>query len=340
MAQRLFRIIITVVALAIVLICVAYKIGPERWWPLAFLQYVPYYVFLAPALIAFAISFKLSIRSRLAAGIALMLVLTILMGLAIGISDTGTESIRVMTYNVKDYIALDSPEGLTTISEEVARHDPDILVLQDAGRLNAKKEANPAALAFLYGNRQVYTFGQYAIASRYPLRDCKPGKISYRERNHTFVHCVVHTGFTQIDLYTAHFLTPRDGLNAVRHERLSGIDEWEQNVADRMTQAESLATVIKSSIRPVILAGDFNAPDSSLVVRTLLSTDIRDAFSSAGVGYGYTYGHSFKPGLSFLRIDHIFVSPSIGVAHCYVGGKLASPHRPVIADLLLNRQNK
>jgi endonuclease/exonuclease/phosphatase family metal-dependent hydrolase len=340
MAPRLFRTIIVVVALAIVLICAAYELGPERWWPLAFLQYVPYYIFLIPALIAFTISFKLSIRWRLVAGIALVLVLTILMGLAVGLGDTGTESIRVMTYNVKDYIALDSPEGLITISEEVAKHDPDILVLQDAGRLNAKKEMTPASLASLYGNRQLYTFGQYAVASRYPLRDCKPGKISYRERQHTYVHCIVNTGFTQIDLYTAHFLTPREGLNAVRHERLSGIDEWEQNVADRMTQAEALATAIKNSIRPVILAGDFNAPDSSLVVRTLLSADIRDAFSSAGRGYGYTYGHSFRPGLSFLRIDHIFVSPSIGVADCYVGDKLASPHRPVIANLLLNRQNK
>ncbi len=340
MAPRLFRTIIIALTLVIVLICAAYEIGPERWWPLAFLQYVPYYIFLMPALIALAISFKLSIRLRLVAGSALALVLTILMGLAIGIGDKGTESIRVMTYNVKDYIALDSPEGLATISDEVAKHDPDILVLQDAGRLNAKKETAPSALASLYGNRQVYTFGQYAVASRYPLRDCKPGKISYRERNHTYVHCVVHTGFTQIDLYTAHFLTPRDGLNAVRHERFSGIDEWEQNVADRMTQAEALATAIKRSIRPVILAGDFNAPDSSLVVRTLLSADIRDAFASAGRGYGYTYGHSFKPGLSFLRIDHIFVGPSIGVANCHVGGKLASPHRPVIANLLLNRQSK
>jgi endonuclease/exonuclease/phosphatase family metal-dependent hydrolase len=337
---RLFRTIIIVVALAIVLICAAYEIGPERWWPLAFLQYVPYYIFLAPALIAFAISFKLSIRWRLVAGIALALVLTILMDLAIGLGDTGTQSIRVMTYNVKDYISLDSPEGLATISDEVARHDPDVLVFQDAGRLNAKRETTPSAMASLYGNRQVYTFGQYAVASRYPLRDCKPGKISYRERQHTYVHCIVSTGFTQIDLYTAHFLTPRDGLNAVRHERFSGIDEWEQNVADRMTQAEALANAIKSSIRPVILAGDFNAPDSSLVVRTLLSADIRDAFSSAGKGYGYTYGHSLRPGISFLRIDHIFVSPSIGVADCYVGGKLASPHRPVIADLLLNRQSK
>jgi endonuclease/exonuclease/phosphatase family metal-dependent hydrolase len=337
---RLSRFIIIAVTLAVVLVCVAFKIGPEQWWALAFLQYVQYYLFLVPALIAFAVSMKLSMRWKLTSSTTLLLVLTIIMGLSLGTGDAGTEGIRMMTYNVKDYIALDSPEGLAIISDEIAQHDPDILVLQDARRLNAKNETNPSALKSLYGDRQVYTFGQYAVASRYPLRDCKPGKISYRERQHTFVHCIVHTGFTQIHLYTAHFLTPRDGLNAVRHERLSGIDEWEQNVADRMVQARALADAARTSIRPIIMAGDFNAPDHSLVVRTLQSAGIRDAFATAGIGYGYTYGHSLRPGISFLRIDHIFVSPNIGVQDCFVGGKLASPHRPVIADLVLNRAIK
>lgn len=337
---KLFRLFIIVVALIVSLVCVAFKIGPEHWWALAFLQYVPYYFFLLPVLAALAISIKLATKWRVISGATMGLVLTVIMGLSVNVSDSGAEAVRVMTYNVKDYISLDSPEGLGAISEEVMRHDPDILVFQDAGRLNSKKEIDPAALKSLYGNRQAYTFGQYLVASRYPLRECKPGKISYRDRQHTFVRCIVDTGFTQIDLYTAHFLTPRDGLNAVRHEQLSGIDEWKQNVADRMTQARALAGVVQSSIRPVILAGDFNAPEQSLVVRTLESAGIRDAFSAAGSGYGYTYGHSFRPGISFLRIDHIFVSETIGVQRCFVGGKLASPHRPVIADLVLNRHKK
>jgi endonuclease/exonuclease/phosphatase family metal-dependent hydrolase len=340
MAPRLFRTLIIVVALAIILICAAYEVGPERWWPLAFLQYVPYYIFLVPALFAFAISFKLSIRWRLVAGSALVLVLTILMDLAIGIGDKGTESIRIMTYNVKDYIALGKADGLSGITDEVAKHDPDILVLQDAENLNSAWQTEPSQLLPLYGNRHVYTYGQFAVASRYPLRECEPGKISFRRHRRTYIHCIVDTGFTQIDLYTVHFLTPRYGLNAVRNERISGIDDWEQNVEDRIAQSGALAQDLRNRIRPIILAGDFNAPNSSLVIRNLLSTGMRDAFSIAGIGYGYTYGHSLRPGISFLRIDHIFVDSSIGVANCFVGDKLVSPHRAVIADLLLNRQSK
>jgi endonuclease/exonuclease/phosphatase (EEP) superfamily protein YafD len=41
--------------------------------------------------------------------------------------------------------------------------------------------------------------------------------------------------------------------------------------------------------------------------------------------------------ISFLRIDHILVSPEIGVVDAFAGGKEGSEHRPVIADLLLRR---
>jgi endonuclease/exonuclease/phosphatase (EEP) superfamily protein YafD len=67
---------------------------------------------------------------------------------------------------------------------------------------------------------------------------------------------------------------------------------------------------------------------------------LRDAFSSAGRGYGYTHGHSTRLGFSFLRIDHVLLSPEIGVADCFVGQKEASDHRPVIADLLLQRADR
>lgn len=60
----------------------------------------------------------------------------------------------------------------------------------------------------------------------------------------------------------------------------------------------------------------------------------RFAFSSAALGYGYTQGHELKLGFSFLRIDHILVSPTMGVRACCVGGTDGSEHRPVIVDLL------
>src|SRR3712207_7027652 len=40
---------------------------------------------------------------------------------------------------------------------------------------------------------------------------------------------------------------------------------------------------------PTLLAGDLNATPPSLVLRQLLNLGLRDAFSEAGNGYGYTY---------------------------------------------------
>lgn len=107
---------------------------------------------------------------------------------------------------------------------------------------------------------------------------------------------------------------------------------------DRLVQSGLLAEHLRQMKRPRIVAGDLNAPETSAVVKTLLHTGLRDAFSSAGVGYGYTHGHALKLGMSFLRIDHVLVSDDIGVVQTEVGGAVASEHRPVIADLLLVRQ--
>ena len=73
------------------------------------------------------------------------------------------------------------------------------------------------------------------------------------------------------------------------------------------------------------------------MVRTLLALGLRDAFASAGRGYGYTYGHTLRPAFSFLRIDHVLVGPEFEVRDCFVGGDEGSDHRPVIADIALRR---
>jgi endonuclease/exonuclease/phosphatase (EEP) superfamily protein YafD len=161
--------------------------------------------------------------------------------------------------------------------------------------------------------------------------------MSYREQRADYVHCVVTAQGIDVDLFTAHLLSPRSGLNATRREPVEGIDDWQQNFTDRLTQAHQLAAGVGGHARPLILAGDLNASEASPVIRVLQEQGLRDAFSSAGRGYGYTIGHALKLGVSFLRIDHILVSPEIGVVDCFPGGWRASEHRPVIADLWLQR---
>jgi endonuclease/exonuclease/phosphatase (EEP) superfamily protein YafD len=333
----LAKLIVALVALGISVICVVFAGDPERHAVIAYLQYLPYLIYLLPALFAVLCSLWLGWRWRVLAGVSLLVVLTEVMGLALGWPDEGSGHVRFMTYNVKANLALDEPNGLGKLAQEIMSNDPDVLVMQDAGDLINVRAHRPEAFAALVGNREVFNYGQYFVASRLPMRDCAPGYIPFRGIGHSFVHCVVTAHGKDIDVVTVHFLTPRNGLNAVRHEGMQGIDTWRMNMTDRLTQSSELAQQVGQMKRPRIVAGDMNAPERSNVVKNLLHTGLRDAFSSAGFGYGYTHGHSLKLGISFLRIDHILVSDELGVARAYAGGKEGSEHRPVIADLRVNR---
>ena len=313
-----------------------FNLGPM--WLVELTRFAPVVLALVPATLGLALGAWLGRRWLALAAVAWVVLVVGLMDLELHRGDAGTDRLRVMTYNIKSYLAGDNAGGYAPIAWEVALHDPDILVMQDAGMLTDERERKPDTAQSIFAGRHVYARGQYIVVSRYPLRDCQRGDISYRKSEHSYVRCTVEVRGREIDVLTAHFLSPRDGLNATRYEAWRGVAEWRDNLEDRLTQASKLAADVVAAKRPVIVAGDLNAPQTSPVIDVLQRAGVRDAFATAGVGYGYTHGHSLKPRVSFLRIDHILVGPQLGVADCFVGGKQGSEHRPVIADLWLTRQ--
>ena len=337
MIRRLARWAVLATAAPAVLMSFAYLTGDVDTWWVELLHYVPYPAYLLPALVALALSFMLRWPWRIVATVTLLLVLTVIMGLAVGHGDEGIGRVRMMTYNVKAMRARERENGFEELAAEVARHNPDILVMQDAGDLSQAHYERPGLVPDLFVKRYVFQHGQYIVLTRFPLRDCRVETLPSRGLSTDYVHCVITVQGTDIDLVTAHLLSPRRGLNATRHEPVEGIDDWQQNFDDRLKQARKIAADIAGHTRPMILAGDLNAAEASPVIRALLAQGLRDAYSSAGIGYGYSHGHALRVGFSFLRIDHILVSPEIGVVDAYPGGWQASEHRPVIADLVLQR---
>jgi endonuclease/exonuclease/phosphatase (EEP) superfamily protein YafD len=95
--------------------------------------------------------------------------------------------------------------------------------------------------------------------------------------------------------------------------------------------------VLERDGQAAIVAGDPNAPASSPVMQSLLAHGLRDTWSSSVRGYGYTHGHSLRPNIDLLRIDHILVGAQVGIERTFVGGTAGSDHRPVIADIWLSR---
>jgi endonuclease/exonuclease/phosphatase (EEP) superfamily protein YafD len=312
-------------------------IDPESWPDLALLQYMPWAVLLAPASLLGLAMWPLRGVWRWAAWLPTLLVLGPIMDLGLGHPDDGSMRLRMMTYNTKSFLAPGQPGGVKRLAMEVWQADPDIVVMQDAGNVPTWATQDPANYRLMMGDRHMETFGQYVIASRYPLSDCQPGFIPYEDHQHSFFHCKVDVHGRQVMLVTVHFNTPRDGLNATRHEGRKGLSAWKANMAERLYQSSYLAEFVRHVKGPCIVAGDLNAPERSRVVQNLLTRGMRDAFSASSWGWGYTHGHSLSKMWSFLRIDHILVSEDIGVLRAWAGGRVASEHRPVIADLVLVR---
>lgn len=313
-------------------------ISSEAHWAIELTRYAPYPVLLLPALLAVLSTWWLARTWRVVALATLAVTLGPVMSYHIGRADPGFDRLRMMTFNIKSYLADQRFGGFVEIVEEIERHDPDVLVMQDAQAFKDESgDDDVVRLKRALAGRQVFAAAEFVVASRFPMRDCRTEDLSFGKHERQYVRCVVRAHGTDIDVVTAHFDSPRSGLNATRHDHLDGLADWRENFERRIQQARKLVSGITRRPRPMIVAGDLNAPESSPVVQALLQTGLRDAFSSAGTGYGYTHGHSLRPGISFLRIDHILVSEDIGVKSCFVGGSTASDHRPVIADLWLTR---
>jgi endonuclease/exonuclease/phosphatase (EEP) superfamily protein YafD len=335
---RLARALVAAGLLVAVALTLAFRYGTERMWWVEIARYAPYPAYLVPAVLLLALAWRLGWAWRGAALLALLLVVSEVMGLSIGRADEGSDRVRLMTYNIKAYLAWQRPDGFARLAWEVQDADADVIVMQDAGAVASHREQAAPLFAALAG-RQTYVEDQYIVASRFPLKACAPARMAASESpDAVYVRCTLTVNGRDVDLFTAHFVSPREGLNAARGRVGGGLEEWESNFEDRLAQAGQLMSGLVKTSRPLIVAGDLNAEENSPVVRRLLSLGLRDAFDSAGLGYGYTYGHDLRPGFSFLRIDHVLVSEAIGVQACRVGGREGSQHRPVIADLLIGRR--
>jgi endonuclease/exonuclease/phosphatase family metal-dependent hydrolase len=322
----------------VLLLLVGEFVEPQSWPALVLVNYAPFPAYLLPVALAAAASFWLGWAWRVVAVSALLVTLTVVMGFAWGQADAGHGRVRFMTYNIKGYLAVRQQGGVAKLALEVNEHQPDILVMQDAVQLDFEGQGGEASVVKrLVGERHVYHFGQYIVASRWPLSHCRVLGIPAAGQAHGAVACEVEAHGVRLNIVTAHYISPRDGLNAARKEGIDGIGQWQQNMLLRLQQTGMLAEQLRQMSGPIILGGDLNAPETSAVVQTLINTGLRDAFAAAGRGYGYTHGHHLLRGLSFLRIDHILVSQDIGVVDAHVGGTEASQHRPVIADLVVHR---
>ncbi|HBG08078.1 MAG: endonuclease [Geobacteraceae bacterium GWC2_58_44] len=316
-------------------------LGADHLWPGALNLYLPQIMWALPGLFLALFFFKVDRRRIWLPLLCVLWVLGPIMGFCWSLPAakpaSGSLAVRVMTWNIKY-----GSYRIAPLIEEIARRDPDVVFLQDA------TGSMKGPLGDYFKNWQVRSYGQYVIASRFPLSQAEVGELpTSSDKQECFLRCQMRIGTAVVALYNLHLKTPRRSLNAFRTARRQpwylpeAIDYFNANVRLRQLQAMSMLEFLSEEHGPVIVAGDLNAPDASTVCATLRDAGLHDAFAESGAGYGFTYGHFlFKNRLpwlraSWMRIDHIMVNSWFVARRCWAGSGKASDHRPVIADLVL-----
>jgi vancomycin resistance protein VanJ len=213
-------------------------------------------------------------------------------------------------------------EDLIALVEEVR---PDIIVLQERRRMPSHPD--------FWRDWQIQGRGGVCLASRFPIRDVASLEGKALGGDGMAVRYVLATPAGDIDFFGLHLETVREGLEAVIYGKWRGIPDLRANIALRTAESEAASRWVAQSRRPVLVAGDFNLPVDSVIYQKSWSW-LTNAFSQAGMGFGYSKFTRWHG----VRIDHVLGGPGWRCRRCWVAPDIGSDHRPVIAEMVLDRQ--
>jgi endonuclease/exonuclease/phosphatase family metal-dependent hydrolase len=238
-----------------------------------------------------------------------------------------------MTYNVHRCLGCDGVVSPHRIARVIAGCDPDVVALQelDVGRRRTGRKNQPAAIAAELGMNHYFHpavraqdehYGD-ALLSRLPMELVHAGPLppawgfpGFERRGALWARIDWHN----VEL---HFFNTHLGLT--RRER--------QLQTRALLGSEWLAH--PDCAQPVILAGDLNAWPGSAPYRRL-----RTVLDDAQIRDGGRPHKTFPSRMPVLRIDHIFVSPSLHVRRVHVPRtpltRVASDHLPLVAEVTLS----
>ncbi len=106
-------------------------------------------------------------------------------------------------------------------------------------------------------------------------------------------------------------------------------------VRSRSQKADEILRVMPHK-GPAVLCGDFNTPPTSAIYRRLRG-HLTDSFASTRFGLGLTY--LIRKKVPAWRIDYVWCGNGVRPVDCQVGNTQISDHRPVIADVLVPRED-
>lgn len=214
----------------------------------------------------------------------------------------------------------------------LSEHKTDVFLLQEISNNRIKliqKVVNFPHLIQPEGKR-------VAILSRYPV--ISSGVIEFKSASHLAVWADLKIMKDKIiRFYTLHLKSShldRDAIDAVAAGKVREKETWfgiwglinvyKDHASARVTQSEKILAHIQTSPYPVVVGGDFNEPPTSYVYHQF-NAQLKDAFRSAGSGFGSTYAGK----IPLMKIDYLFYDPRLRILEHKIERKPFSDHYPV-----------
>jgi endonuclease/exonuclease/phosphatase family metal-dependent hydrolase len=229
-------------------------------------------------------------------------------------SPAGTlPALRLFSANVHQ-----ANRDLGRIGQEIRATAPDLVALQEVDPDGAADLRRSGVLAsFPYAVTEVRQDPSgIGLWSRFPVIDSQVRDV----HGMAAIKATILLGADRLRLYTIHTVAPLGDDRARWRAQLLWVKEE-----------------LRREPGPVVVAGDFNATRYHSSFRRLLSDRLADAHERRGRGWAATWPRDRWPLPPLLRLDHVLVSPDIGVRSVREGRGQGSDHRPIVAELVLGR---
>lgn len=319
-------------AIGAVAIYALFRVEGETWWPATFLLFSPRWLWAVP--LPLAMLLVLAFRPRfiwfpLLTG---AFVLFGLMGFCLPwrtvlTGARGNSVVRIVTANLHGRQA-----NPTLVNNFLTQTQPDVVAFQVYD--------HKMIIPYLHQpGWKVMVKDGIMVASRWPITPIETSTMGEPPESADELtggmtidgaagRYTVHAPWGDFQLVSLHLTSPHQALDMMKRQGNLAAHLLAANSVRRANSSAALATAVRQTPGPVLLAGDFNTTDDSPIFRTAWSP-YNDAFSVAGFGFGTSYSRHH----TWLRIDHVLYDPGWTCHASYTSQEIGSGHSAVFAEL-------
>ncbi|CAI8167916.1 MAG: Uncharacterised protein [Polaribacter sp. SA4-10] len=237
-------------------------------------------------------------------------------------SSSLNDDLKVMSYNVKTFDLFNNKNNKDGY-DFIAEIDPDILIIQEF------YQSSKIRLNFPYKYIKKKN-GEYGLAIYSKYKIINSGSLDLKNTSNNIIYCDILKEKDTIRIYNLHLESLRikpneENFGEKNSEKL--LNRISASFKKQVYQTELFLEHEQNWNGKIIISGDFNNTAYSWVYKQILSNK-KDAFISAGKGFGKTYNY-FLP----TRIDFIITNKNAIINTFKTYSVDYSDHYPIMSKI-------